>query len=132
MPWRELNGGPRAILAKIEKGQQDGLTLRAQVVRNEWRRIMRANRGGFTTGNFATGLAVAHITQTVPRQYGTAFQWVVYVGTNLRYHLFWEVGHHNLFTRKYERVETLRPATQNTMEEQQAAYARGLLRAVNS
>lgn len=130
MAWYELNGGPREAMRRIQNGQKAALTAQGQVVRNAWKLKMVEHHGGFTSGNFSTGTAVAHITQTPPKQEGTAFQWVVRVGTNLRYHLFWEVGHHNLFTRKYERVPTLAPAMEETKEEQRAAYARTFLKAV--
>jgi hypothetical protein len=40
------------------------------------------------------------------------------------YALFWEVGHHNLFTRRFERKEVWMPALLSTRAEQLAAYQR--------
>ena len=36
------------------------------------------------------------------------------VGTNVPYAKYWELGHHNLFTRQFERVERWRPTLEAT------------------
>ena len=121
MTWQAVNGGIPGAFEAINKGMRAGLINRANVVVRAWKLKMREHSGGFTSGKFSTGWAINHITRTTP----ALGDWLIRVGTNVRYHLFWELGHMNLFTRKYERVETLRPAVQETMDEQEAAFIRG-------
>jgi len=78
-----------------------------------WNEIRRSLRGGYQSslgnkGQFVTGASLAHVTLSTPRREGD--KWTVRVGTDLDYNLFWEVGHHNLFTRRYERDEKWVPA----------------------
>ena len=70
---------------------------------------------GYTSGDFVTGAAAASVNVSEPFQ--DAEGWGIRVGSNLEYTLFWEMGHFNLFTGKYERVEHWR----ETLEEQQDA-----------
>lgn len=130
--FRRINGGPEEALRRIDRGAREGLLAQAQVVYNEWKRQMAAHKGGFTTGAFTTGKAVASITIGTIESLGRFGEYSVQVGTNVLYHLFWELGHMNVFTRKYERVETLKPAIDNTRDEQQAAFARRFRAAVGT
>ena len=78
-----------------------------------WNEVRRSLRGGYQSslgnkGQFVTGTSLAHVTLSRPRRDGE--KWTISVGTDLDYNLFWEVGHHNLFTRHYERDEKWVPA----------------------
>ena len=64
--------------------------------------------GGYTSGEFFTGRSRASITHSEPYLI-EPLVWAIRVGTNVLYMLFWELGHMNLFTRRFERVEKWRP-----------------------
>lgn len=61
---------------------------------------------GYTTGDFVTGNAASSV-QMSPTSGASRSPngWEVVVGSNEMYTLYWELGHWNLFTRRYERVE---------------------------
>jgi len=85
-----------------------------------WNEIRRSLRGGYLSslgnkGQFVTGASLAHCTLSPPRREGD--KWTISVGTDLDYNLFWEVGHHNLFTRHYERDEKWVPAFRRKREQ---------------
>jgi len=128
--FRRINGGPQEALRRIDTGARNGLLAQARVVYNEWKRQMAAHKGGFTTGAFATGMAVGRITIGPITAAGRFGEYSIQVGTDRLYHLFWELGHMNIFTRRYERVETLRPAVEDTRVEQAAAFTRQFRAAV--
>ena len=94
--------------AKIEQQMRDamkeGLNQAAQLYVNAMKVAMR---GGYTSGDFVTGNAMNSITRTPVEQDGNDF--AVRVGSNVDYMIYWEIGHHNLFTRKFERVEKWGP-----------------------
>lgn len=70
--------------------------------------VKRKLTGGYTSGAFVTGRVRSSVTHTeVTTEDGVH---VIRLGTNVLYALFWELGHFNLFTGKYERVEVWRPA----------------------
>lgn len=94
----------------FERAISLALTAGGTVILNEVRRSLR---GGYRSslgnkGQFVTGASLAHVTLSLPRHQGG--KWFISVGTDLDYNLFWEVGHHNLFTRHYERDEKWVPA----------------------
>ena len=80
-------------------------------------------RGGYTTGDFITGTLLNSIFISEPFQ-GANGTWFVLVGTNLAYALYWEVGHVNLYTRKYERQERWRPTLLRKIDQAVAVYHR--------
>jgi hypothetical protein len=53
----------------------------------------------------------------------TSTGWLSKVGTNKLPALFWELGHHNIFTRKYERVRIWVPTAQANIERMRANFA---------
>lgn len=113
-----------AVLSAIQRGQVDGLTAMAYPVFNEVRRQLRhgyhSSLGNW--GNFAIGNNVNHVTisPVTVNDDGAS----ITVGTDLDYALFWEIGHHNIFTRHFERDEKWRPAYEATLDEARAAFAR--------
>jgi hypothetical protein len=58
--------------------------------------------------------------------------WVSKVGTKIIQALFWELGHHNLFTRKYERVRLWVPTAQANVERMKANFAAIVARVMNA
>ena len=50
--------------------------------------------------------------------------WESLVGTNKVEALYWELGHHNVFTRKYERRELWKPTAIAQAEAMRATFAR--------
>lgn len=92
---------------------RNALLAAATVVQN---RAKRNVRGGFKSGDFVTGNLMNKIAIHVNTKH-----MVAHIGTTVDYGAFWELGHHNVFTRKYEREEWLRPALEKTKAEQQRA-----------
>lgn len=84
--------------------------------------VKRALKGGYTSGAFVTGETINSVTRGTPFREGMG--WSIEVGTNLMRALFWEIGHNNLFTGKYEREERWRPAFMDSRDAMAATYAR--------
>ena len=113
-----------AVLSALQRGQVQGLTAMAQPVYNEVKRQLRhgyhsslGNWGNFVTGNNLNHVTVSPVTVTDD---GASIK----VGTDLDYALYWELGHHNIFTRHFERDEKWRPAYEQTRAAAYAAFAR--------
>ncbi len=96
-----------------------GLVAAAYVYRNAV--VIRLTRG-YTSGDFVT----PHVALTVKVSPVLDLEGgrVVLVGTNVMYALYWEAGHQNLFTRRFERVEHWREALMETGPAQFAAFSR--------
>jgi hypothetical protein len=108
-----------AVTARMRRARAAGLIAAATVLINA---VKRGLTGGYTSGNFVTGHVRASVTRSEPEIGPTDGH--IEVGTDVMYALFWELGHINLFTRKFERVEVWMPALLSTREQIQAAYAR--------
>lgn len=80
-------------------------------------------RGGFTSGRFVTGGWRSITHEVVADDHHVEGS----VGTTLRHFAFWELGHQNIFTRRYERAPWLRPAMEETQAKQQIAADRAAL-----
>lgn len=77
---------------------------------------------GYTSGDFVTGNLLNSIQATDPyTEQGTRH---IRVYTDLLYALYWEMGHINTFTRKYERQERWAPTLVRKDADIFAAYAR--------
>lgn len=108
-----------AITQRMRQATDAGLIAAAHVVINQ---VQQGLRGGYTSGAFVTGHVMASVHRSEPMQEaGGAF---ILVGTDVLYALYWEVGHRNLFTRKFERKEVWMPALLSTRSEQMAAFLR--------
>lgn len=95
------------------------------------REVKRAHSDHYTSQAFRGTLNVRQsIRRTAPAK-GNA-GWAVDVGTKLPQPLYWELGHQNRFTRKYERrriwVPTLIAQTQAIRD----AFARVVARVMNN
>lgn len=96
----------------LHRGQDAGLTAAGYSMRNA---VLRELRGGYRSslgnhGDFVTGTSLNHVTVSDVKREGRVAS--IGVGTDLLYNLFWEVGHHNLFTRRFERDQKWEPAYQ--------------------
>jgi hypothetical protein len=110
--------------AKYREASRLAMDAAANVYERE---VKRAHSDHYTSQAFRSTLNVRQsIRRTAPA--ATSKGWAVEVGTKLPQPLYWELGHINLFTRKYERrrlwVPTLIAQTQNI----RAAFARVVAR----
>jgi hypothetical protein len=95
------------------------LIAQAEVVRSA---VKEGVRGGYKTGAFTTGHALNSVKITAP--YDGEGGRAVSVYSDVDYMLYWEIGHLNTYTRKFERKEVWHPALLNTTPEQLAAFNR--------
>lgn len=109
---------------RLQAAQIAGVVAMQQVVVNA---VKRALRGGYTTGDFVTGLSLNSVSRDTPREVNGEI--VGRVGTPLAYNAYWELGHYNVFTRRYERVEKWRPAMEESRDAARAAFVRAARRA---
>lgn len=103
---------------RFDGAMASGLLAAAYVYYNELKRRLA---GGYTSGAFVTGHLLNSITIAPPVYEGRNL--VVRVGTMLLYALAWEVGHNNLFTRRFERQERWFPTAIDTATDQRRAFA---------
>lgn len=108
------------FLRAHEAAEIAGLQAAGQVIVNH---VKRGLRGGYTSGEFVTGNVINSVRMTEPER-DRQGRWVIRIGSELLYAVFWELGHHNIFTRRYERVPVWVPAMVNYREEARAAYVR--------
>lgn len=114
-----------AVSDEINRARAAALIAAATVLVNA---VKRGLTGGYTSGDFVTGNVRSSVTRSEPVI--TPAEGSIQVGTNVDYAVFWEVGHINLFTRKYERVEVWYPALRDNTEAMRAAYARVFARSM--
>lgn len=103
----------------FDEGCQKGLIAAAYIASNE---VKRRLRGGYTSGQFVTGNVINSVTRSEPVK--TPNGWRIVVGTNVPYALYWELGHFNLFMRRFARVEHWRLSMIDTQRQQQEAFGR--------
>ncbi len=122
--WVERRSNTQAVWAALRPAQTKALTAAAYPVYNEVKRQLRhgyhsslGNWGDFVMGNNINHVTISPIIYSAD---GASIK----VGTDLLYALFWEVGHHNLFTRHFERDEKWAPAYDVTRRQAFEAYAR--------
>lgn len=114
-----------AFAARLRQAVDNGLVAAAYVYRN---RVVEKLSQGYTSGAFVTPHVALTVEVSPPRddpERGRS----VSVGTNVMYALYWEAGHMNIFTRRYERVEHWRISLLETEAEQFAAFTRVFARA---
>jgi hypothetical protein len=107
------------VEAQLRRAQDAGLVAASVMLQN---RMKVALRKGYTSGDFITGRSVNAVARTLPHDVPGARQ--VEVGTSLLYNLFWEIGHVNRWTRKYERVEKWRPTLLDSRSDLQREFSR--------
>ena len=115
-----------AFLRRWDAAQRAGLTAAGNVVR---RAVTRAHDSTYYKGGAFRGTLFVRqsIRQSDPER-GPDGALSVVVGTKIREALFWELGHHNLFTRRYERRELWVPAARAAAQEASRAYGRTVAR----
>ena len=119
-----VNSNVDAVSARFDAALGDALFAAALVYRNAMTEALRnAPTGGYTTGDFDHGMAGVAGSVAVSEPASDAAGQFVAVGTNIVYAKFWELGHINLFTRKYERVERWRPTLARESENMAAKFA---------
>lgn len=111
---------PRAIVKRtsqvaqvkdsLEGAQNAGLVAAGYSMRNS---VLRELRGGYHSslgnhGDFVSGTSLNHVTVSPVQRQSTGA--TIKVGTDLLYNLYWELGHHNIFTRHFERDPKWGPA----------------------
>lgn len=114
-----------ALSGRMEHARASGLIAAATVLVNA---VKLGLRGGYTSGAFVTGNVVGSVTRSEPLV--TVAEGSIRVGTNVPYALYWELGHQNLYTRRFERKEVWYPALRDNGEQMRAAYARAVRRAL--
>lgn len=110
--------------ARHSKASDDALRAAAQELINGLKDQKPLGlTGGYTSGAFTTGYNVNAIVATDPLTTPGGSR-IIFVTTDSPYAVYWEFGHVNLFTRKYERQERWAPTLQRKDEDIFAAYAR--------
>jgi hypothetical protein len=103
----------------MDNASRKGLHAAAYVVSNK---VKENLRGGYVSGAFVTGASVNHVT--IGQVYREETGWAIKVGTDLMYNLYFELGHFNIFRRKFTRVEKWRPALVDSRFEAMQAFNR--------
>lgn len=112
---------------KYQQAVDAGLVAAAYAYRNE---VVRRLAQGYTTGDFVTPHVA--LTVNVSPVFDRGGQRMILVGTNVDYAAFWELGHRNMFTGRFERVEHWREAMMASGPDQGAAFARTFKRFLES
>src|SRR5688572_4044610 len=87
-----------AVRTQLQSATAAGLLAAAAVVENK---VKIGLRGGYTSGRFVTGNVMASVNHSEP-EIGPNGAFIL-IGTDVMYALYWEIGHLNLFTEKFER-----------------------------
>jgi hypothetical protein len=117
----KMYDGTAAINKALALSVMNGLKGAAYTPMNE---VKRRLRGGYTSGNFATGTVVGSVTASKPGIEGNTP--TIRIGTNREYALYWELGHNNAWSRRYERKEVWKPAMLATVDKTRAAFNRAV------
>jgi hypothetical protein len=115
-------GDPAAELTEFISAFERGIPAALVAAGNVYLGALKPKlQAGYTSGEFTQGIQAAAAQLSEP-----AFEeggWVIVAGTNELVSLFWEIGHQNLFTRRYERVEYWRETLEETQPAMAAAFA---------
>jgi hypothetical protein len=115
-----VNSNRDAVEARMRQAEADALIAAGNVYRNA---MTEALQGGYTSGAFYSGMqGIAGSVSVSEPQRDPQGAYIV-VGTNVVYGKHWELGHMNLFTGKFERVEKWRPTLESKAGEIIAKYA---------
>lgn len=109
-----------AVLGEMDGAIGDALFAAGLVYRNA---MTTALQNGYTSGDFDHGMAGIAGSVAVSEPQSDAAGQFVSVGTNIIYGKFWELGHYNIFTRRFERVEKWRPTLASESENMAAKFA---------
>jgi hypothetical protein len=121
-----------AVENALRRGIDAGLTAAAQ---NLHAKIRTRLLHGYTTGNFAHQMrgVAGRVVYTTPFDYNGGRAVSIGTGpTQVPYELYWEMGHRNVFTRRYDRVEVWQPIMRANADLAQAIIARNVARFTQS
>lgn len=104
-----------------------GLIATGEVYKTE---VKRQLAPGYTSGAFVTGRVLGSVTRTEPSTVGGVR--VLHVGTNVDYAMYWELGHQNLFMRRFAQKEIWGPSITATRDAQLDAFRRAFASAMPS
>ena len=117
----------QAFEARFNRARDAGLVASAYVY---YTAVTEQLAGGYTSGDFVTGNVLGSVTVGQPVGGTLGFR-TIRVGTNVLYAAFWEFGHRNIFTGRYERVEIWRPTMMAQGERMTQAFHRTFHRILN-
>ena len=109
---------------RYREAARKGVDAAATRLRDE---VKKAHNAYYTSQAFRS---TAQIRQSI-RQEGPVMEftgWASEVGTNKKIALYWELGHRNTFTRKYERVRLWVPTALQNVDRLQRTFARVVAR----
>ena len=112
-------------LGRYDEASKLGLAGAANVLRTAV--VKKFGTRYYKGGRFRSTLFVKQRTYYLT-PYKTSDGWESQVGTPVVQALYWELGHHNTFTRKYERVRIWEPAALESIEAMRSAYGRVVAR----
>lgn len=115
----------RAALARWDDASRRGLDGAANHLRTE---LLKAFGSDYYKGGaFRSTLQVKQsIRRLAP--YKTSDGWETTIGTKFIEALYWELGHRNVFTRKYERVQLWVPTATDNVDAMRTTFARVVAR----
>lgn len=115
----------RQALARYDDASRRGLDGAANHLRTE---VLKAfGSSYYKGGRFRSTLQVKQsIRRLAP--YKVSGGWETTLGTKFIEALYWELGHRNVFTRKYERVQLWVPTAANNVEAMRATFSRVVAR----
>lgn len=115
------------LAARFAGAVDAGLVAAGETFKTE---VKRQLAPGYTSGAFVTGHVLGSVTRTEPSTVGGVR--VLHVGTNVDYAMYWELGHQNLFMRRFAQKEVWGPAIQSTRDAQLDAFRRAFASAMAS
>jgi hypothetical protein len=115
----------RQAVARADNAGRLGLAAAVTVLKNAVVKQFGSNyyKGGAFRSTLFVKQSVRFLTP-----YKTPDGYETILGTKLIEALYWELGHHNAFTRKYERVQIWEPAGMGSTGAMRDAYARVVAR----
>lgn len=118
-----------AALRQYREAARLGVDAAANVLERE---VAKAHDSTYYKGGAFRGTLLVRqsIRRSAPEQ--SRGGWMSKVGTNKIQALFWELGHHNIFTRQYERVELWVPTALANLERMRANFAAVVARVMNA
>jgi hypothetical protein len=117
----EFRSNLGAFIGATERAIHSGLIAAAELYVTDMKQALEK---GYTSGKFVTGNNVNAVARGEPETSGGGSE--IAVGsrqTDPAYPLMWELGHHNQFTGRHERVEVWVPTMVAGREKYVAAMA---------
>lgn len=114
-----------AVPARWDDASRRGLDAAARHLKTEIQKAFGSDyyKGGRFRSTLQVKKSIRHLAP-----YKTADGWESTVGTKFIEALYWELGHRNTFTRKYERVQLWVPTATDNVDAMRATFARVVAR----